>query len=187
MCLLSGVEAPPSRELQNGDVLSFVPSSMDDAWERAARRPSALPKAAASAAGDGAGDGSAAADGDGGAQVRDAYLYETLWQPCEHCLPLYGDKVVGSCAKCSASDASSGRPTGTVHRLEVDVGRPSQIAGDCLELRRQLAAGEALVRGGGLVMEDELSAALPPTDRSAAFGTKVIVFTRDRPGILVDP
>jgi hypothetical protein len=34
-------------------------------------------------------------------------------------------------------------------------------------------------------MEDELSAALPPTDRSAAFSTKVIVFTRDRPGILL--
>ncbi len=26
-------------------------------------------------------------------------------------------------------------------------------------------------------MEDELSAALPPTERSAVFGTKVIVFT----------
>jgi len=193
VCLLSGVEVPPSRELQNGDVLTFVPSSPAEVWEQAAdgrrrarRRRKRRRKAAAAGEGarEGAGEGGAAADGlgyDGGAQLGDAWRNETLWRPCEQCLPLYGDKVVG----CYVP-SGSGRPTGTVHRLEVDSGRPSQIAGDCLELRRQLASGQTLLRGGGLVMEDELSAALPPTERSAVFGTKVIVFTRDRPGILVE-
>ena len=87
MCLLSGVEVPPSRELQNGDVLTFVPSSPAEVWEQAAdgrrrarRRRKRRRKAADAGAGEGAGAGGAAADGlgyDGGAQLGDAWRHAT--------------------------------------------------------------------------------------------------------------
>ena len=91
MCLLSGVEVPPSRELQNGDVLTFVPSSPAEVWEQAAdgrrrarRRRKRRRKAAAAGEGararEGAGEGGAAADWlgyDGGARLGDAWRHAT--------------------------------------------------------------------------------------------------------------
>ena len=97
-----------------------------------------------------------------------------LWQPCKRCLPLPGDPLVGT--------ASGGiGEVGTVHRRE----------GECLELRRQLAAGENLISAEVPEQADALHAAIasPPSPTASprdVFITKLIIFTRDRPGILLD-
>ena len=110
---------------------------------------------------------------------------------CTRCLPLPGDPLVLA-APSTSSDRKSPAETalskegefvvdndGTLHRAETE----------CLALRRQLASGEQLIRPTP-PMQAEMSKSIQPTvlpgsyDRTV-YATKVIVFTRDRPGMLL--
>jgi len=104
-----------------------------------------------------------AEEGSGG----DALDLVSGWSVCENCLPLPGDALIGA-----AEDASC--TSGTVHRDGMA----------CSTLRRQLAAGQQTLLAkhaqGGLLRR-VLKAHLTPEMMSA----KIVVLTRDRPGILL--
>ena len=108
------------------------------------------------------------------------------WRVCERCLPLPGDALV--CTTCAPP--LEGEDEAAVLSLMLH-----RAACECLDLRRELAQGERLIRPSPALTEqyrDKLDAALRPfsADGSGAddvqtYTTKVVVFTTDRPGLLL--
>ena len=123
------------------------------------------------------------------------------WRVCTRCLPLPGDALVctthsigidgldGESAGGLGAGAAGAPPEKTksltLHRANCE----------CLALRRQMAAGERLIRPTPALTEQyraKLDAALSPfspdgsySTRRNVYTTKVIVFTTDRPGLLL--
>ena len=112
-----------------------------------------------------------------------AQLYDAppkRWRVCERCLPLPGDAVT-----CTFDGS---KPEGTLHNSNYE----------CLNMRRDVAAGGRLIRPTPALMEQysaklaglvKRQVGLPAAQGRAgceeALTTKVIVFTRDRPGVLL--
>ena len=125
-----------------------------------------------------------------------ADVEETLWQGgalsespqlhvCERCLPLPGDRVVlttRSAAVQQQGGAADMAVGGTLHRADCE----------CLSMRRDIAAGGRLVRPTPALehrYREKLERALRPTvlpgSQREVWATKIIVFTSDRPGLLL--
>ena len=189
--LVGGAQASPETELKNGDLVSFVPrwqpqpappaSAIDGTAPQtppAAPRPPLLMETGTLAPGftraNPAADADAVASSGGASPAP-------VWRMCQRCLPLPGDPLVFT-SPPNAQQGPDGQMGGTLHRA----------ACECLALRRQLAAGERCIRPSAAVSEryrSELDAALcatsTPGSRKELLTTKVVVFTRDQPGMLL--
>ncbi|KAL1510889.1 hypothetical protein AB1Y20_005721 [Prymnesium parvum] len=90
------------------------------------------------------------------------------WEVCPNCLPIPGDLLVGS------TDDAKGTH-GVIHRDRAH----------CLSMRRQLAAGgrTVLAKQAGEAMLQAL--ARSRQSRGGLLSTKIVVFTRDAPGVLL--
>jgi hypothetical protein len=106
------------------------------------------------------------------------------WSVCERCLPLPGDAV----ACTIATRRGDGEALGMLHRANCE----------CLDLRREVAAGGRLIRPSPALaqqysekMAGLLRSQAPPgvggvdATRAGVLTTKIIVFTTDRPGLLL--
>ena len=169
--LVAGTAVALHTELKNGDIVSFAPVGVSlTAASKAIDTPLSM---------------------DGEVALPLAVQYSTgvdiepaVWHVCERCLPLPCDDLVAVVESTSKNiqPATDGRVGGTLHRA----------ACECLALRRQLAAGERSIRPTRGLSEryrEQLGAAIGRTaDESASealFKTKVVVFTKDRPGMLL--
>mmetsp|Transcript_45476 Transcript_45476/g.126133 ORF Transcript_45476/g.126133 Transcript_45476/m.126133 type:complete len:322 (+) Transcript_45476:1467-2432(+) len=90
-----------------------------------------------------------------------------VWEVCNNCMPLPGDHLIGS-----MDDPTGAR--GVVHRDRIN----------CLALRRQLAAGAnvVLAKQAGAAMAHAVA---DHAGRRPMLSTKIVVFTRDAPGVLL--
>mmetsp|Transcript_9091 Transcript_9091/g.30136 ORF Transcript_9091/g.30136 Transcript_9091/m.30136 type:complete len:691 (+) Transcript_9091:3-2075(+) len=101
---------------------------------------------------------------------RVAAAAPSSWALCQHCKPVKGDTLAGA-----AVDASCG--AGVVHRADAS----------CRALQRQLAmGGHTLVHGGAA--QPALNELMAPVGvgELAGFVATIVVFVRDRRGILLD-
>ena len=195
--LIAGVPAPLSTELKNGDIVSFVPAgtvvpppdslgtAAADALANTAARlathgqPSTLPPAAVPL--------TPIANGVASASVADAAALDDeniAWRVCSRCLPLPGDPLVcttpadKTLSTPNADGTSGSSGAGTLHRADCE----------CLDLRRQLASGLKLIRpspSNAARMDGNIQPHTPGGAARKVFATKIIVFTRDRPGMLL--
>ena len=101
---------------------------------------------------------------------------------CERCLPLPGDAIALTTRSTSQRGDEDLAVGGTLHRA----------ASECLAMRRDLAAGERLVRPTAALEEkyrkkfdDALRPRAPPGGTDEVLATKIIVFTTDRTGLLL--
>ena len=101
---------------------------------------------------------------------------------CERCLPLPGDAIALTTRSTSQRGDEDLAVGGRLHRA----------ASECLAMRRDLAAGERLVRPTAALEEkyrkkfdDALRPRAPPGGTDEVLATKIIVFTTDRTGLLL--
>ena len=117
-----------------------------------------------------------ASDGDDGMSTM-----RPKWVVCEKCLPLPGDALT-----LTTTEHPSGYRSlmgGTLHRANCE----------CLQLRRQLAAGQRCIQPTPALWDrysSQLDEALRPhtlnvQDGQEVLKTKIVVFTADRPGMLL--
>ena len=198
--LLSGSPASPSTTLTNGEIVSFVRRDMDD-LERAAElyrdadmgddeEPVRADEEAAAARWTPEETSLRIRVPDASRLVDAEQLMASdtprQWRVCERCLPLPGDALVcTTCAPPLEGEAEAAVLSLMLHRA----------ACECLDLRRELAQGERLIRPSPSLTEqyrDKLDAALRPfsadgsgSDDVQTYTTKVVVFTTDRPGLLL--
>jgi (p)ppGpp synthase/HD superfamily hydrolase len=93
-----------------------------------------------------------------------------VWKVCGACLPLPGDTVVGA--------VDSRQLEGTVHRAGCD----------CRELTRQLGGGRSLATGedASVALEQALLDAVSSSTNERGLVSQIVVFCRDRRGMLLD-
>ena len=222
--LISGAPADLSRRLQNGEIVSFLErSALEDRLLRPPAGSSHMGSHMGShiadgdfvgVSGGGGGSGGSGADPNAWASAVDEAEVEAeaeagremagasspgsrSWRVCKRCLPLPGDLLVCTTHSSDLSgdidgegadgrDGDSPSVSLTLHRANCG----------CLTLRRQMAAGERLIRPTPALTEqyrEKLDAALSPftpnggtpSSRRDVYTTKVIVFTTDRPGLLL--
>lgn len=160
---VNGLPRPGATPLSNGDIISFVRLSEVT-------------------------DGTADDDEASATSLDELYGADAGAEPavalnvCERCLPLPGDDVVFTTHSLPTADEGLARVGGTLHRAGCE----------CLALRRDLAAGERLVRPTARLAQqyrEKFDRALrpraPPGSQREVWATKIIVFTRDRPGLLL--
>jgi len=155
---INSMAVAPSTLLHNGDIVSFALREGMATAESAGMAPERPPMLPLSGL-EGSTEGLGADDGEeGGACV---------WEVCDNCLPLPGDQLIGS-----TDDPTGAR--GVVHRDRVN----------CLAMRRQLAAGAnaVLTKRAGDAMARALSELKA---QRGMLSTKIVVFTRDAPGVLL--
>jgi (p)ppGpp synthase/HD superfamily hydrolase len=168
--LVSGLPASVITELRNGDIISSAPRNTAAPELAPIIDPLTLPEQV----------GVLEA---GQLRVDDGSEIAANWHVCERCLPLPCDNLVCT-SPANAQPDGDGRVSCTLHRAD----------SECHALRRQLAAGDRGIRPTpalGDKYRDKLGAALGrvrdggESAREAIYKTKVIVFTKDRPGVLL--
>ena len=188
--LISGKPAALTTELSNGEIVSFIPRGDFDIGRPSGRGRGAgvggLTTAYTVEEGDEAGRQRLDQE-----QMADAAAGAQRWTVCQRCLPLPGDALV-----CTTSADSGGGQQQGEDGVETPLSLTLHRANcECLDLRRELAAGERLIRPTPALTEqyrEKLDAALRPfhpdgsgSARRDVYTTKVIVFTTDRPGLLL--
>lgn len=109
------------------------------------------------------------------------------WCICPRCLPLPGDALV--CTAPTNANPPAAVPGGAAAQTPPVTGSLHRAECECLDLRRQLAAGEQLIRPTP-IQQTMMADFVTPHDAGrgvarAVYATKIIVFTRDRPGMLL--
>ena len=216
--LIAGAPAPIGKELTNGDIVSFVPISSDapDRHSLASAAADALgtTQLGSPSLGVGAADGlvgavrstttpslipstpRSTASGRGADEVAGGALANELpLRMCTRCLPLPGDPLVctapasGRQSPAAAVSASlSGAPSSSTAPPEPPHGTLHRADCDCLEHRRQLAAGDRQLRptpAQQARMHSAIRAHEVGHVYCPVYATKLIVFTPDRPGMLL--
>jgi len=196
--MLNGANAPPATELSNGDIVSFERSSMLLVPELAA-------DATDVANGEAAERPTSDVLGLGLAQRAQRYLARRRrppgWSLCSDCQPLPGDELIGAgdltdpAASIASGEAGEAAAAAAAATAATEAGGGGVIAssgtvhcafGECPTLAKELESGGLTLVDAATHRDAFREALEAKSEPQMGFHASVVVFCKDRRGMLMD-